>query len=54
MKKLIRGKHDNGKGQVWYILDTETGCKRNTYYSADNSDGFRKRHILKLFKEELK
>lgn len=53
MKQLIRAKHNCGKGLVWYILDTETGYRKNTFYGADVKDGYRKSQMQKLFKEEL-
>jgi len=55
VKKIVRDKHDCGKGYVWYILDTETNEKINTFYDASlGKIGFRKRIVEKILEERLK
>lgn len=54
MKKLVRDRHNCGKGYVWYILDTETGERINTFYSAyPSKDCFRRVLAEKILKESL-
>ena len=52
MKKLIRDKHNNGKGMVWYIFDTETKRMHNTYHAAGTGQ-FKKKEMEKICKAKL-
>lgn len=54
MKKLIRDRHNNGGGWVWYIFDTVTKRKQNTYHTAHPcKDNFSRKQMEKIFQSKL-
>lgn len=52
-KKLIKGKHNNGTGLVWYVQDGN-GRLHNTYYSANRGNGYTKVEIQNIFSKKEK
>ena len=51
--KLVKRKHNNGRGLVWHIK-TASGREINTHYNANPKDGFSRKDVEEIYKDKIK